>query len=241
MRKIFVLILLLATTTTFAQMKIRPGVIAGFEISNMEIKVPNDLGEFRYDESLSPKGGYKFGLLGEYMFFSDTDSRVGIEVGGVWSQRGFKYKETYSYDDVRVFVKGTDRINYLMVPVNLKGGFGANDWYWDIFAGFYVGGALNGKRNVEFHYIGPEIDERVAENRHLKFGRKYDYNKYDFGWQIGTGIEYKGIFARLQVDLGRRNLTATSMLSQILGDLLHDDLGMRNLNVGLSVGYLIGR
>ena len=223
MRKLFITMVAIATVVTSASAEsgqFRVGATVGLELSNMLAKDKDET----YSKDFKSKAGLKIGVVAEYSF-SDYFA-LAPELAFV--QRGYKEKESETYDGIKYEATEKVNVNYLQIPINAVGRYAINDDFSVFgFAGPYFAFALSGKSSWEAKGGG----ESESGDEKLKIGsnkEEDDMKAFDFGLNFGVGAEYMGIFLKVQYNLGLGNLS------------LYTDNGYKinNRNFGISVGYM---
>jgi len=215
-------------TSAFAQ-EFRVGATAGMEFSKISF-----LEDGVYEDNsdvMKSKAGIKIGVIGECSF----NDYIALAPELAFVQRGYKWESGDSDEWTKLKIN----INYLQIPINVKGIYPISDDFKIFgFTGYYVGFALSGKRSWKHQYKG----EKETDSEKLKFGSKGsnenassdedyfgdDYKRLDFGLNFGVGAEFKGFFLKTQYNLGLKNLIPVP------------EIGERetNRNFGISVGYM---
>ncbi|MDR2962468.1 MAG: PorT family protein [Bacteroidales bacterium] len=202
----------------------RVGATAGMELSNWHTK---NIEDFNY-EDFKLKAGLKLGAIGEYAF----NQYVALSPELVFTQRGYRVSDrrtTFgtSYDYTR-----TATVNYLQLPLNLVFNIPINaDCKFIALAGGYGAFAFSGtlrKKAVAYDYVGGEQTSKQKEEITIGSSAENDLRAWDFGLNVGAGIEYLNAFAKLQYNFGLSNLAPKS----------ENNATITNGNIGISVGYL---
>ena len=179
------LLLLIVTTQTFAQVKF--GVKAGLNLSNMTQKDDTHT----YSNNYKMKTGFHFGVTAEF----PISESFSFEPGMLYSSKGYTEKET----DYKV----TAGVNYLEIPMNAIYKINLGGTMMLISAGPYLGFALSGK------YKGTERGHDFDESINIGNNEDTDDIKaLDYGLNIGVGAEIKQITIGLQYGLGLANISS---------------------------------
>ncbi|MDR2628094.1 MAG: PorT family protein [Dysgonamonadaceae bacterium] len=221
MKKIFLTIAAVVAMAVCAQAQIKVGGTLGLNLAN---QVRSNGSQSETGDS---KAGLKLGVLGEYQINDYLSAQAGL----VFSQKGVASKESDSYPNYTLESEEKTTLNYLQIPINAVGRYKIND---DItvsaLAGPYLAFALSGKEVWESSgTVDGQPDPSVSESgdAKIKFGSdRNQWNGFDFGLTLGAGVEYKGVFLRLEYDWG---------LSNLLND--SGDISQKNRNFGISAGY----
>lgn len=169
-RYIFIIIILLITTSGYAQFGIRGGVNMANELHSFSQEAVSAAFQ---GENLT---GYQAGLVYE---FNPRKSGLGFEIGALLSQKGGIFRMD-SADIVQSFIKGYREINYVEVPMNirLRLNFGGVLGLYGT-AGVYGAYALKGKTVFE-----SDIATLIQEDTFDSF-----MNRIDYGYSYGGGVE----------------------------------------------------
>lgn len=200
----------------------RFGVTTGVNISNQKKEF---LG---FEAPSDAKAGFKLGVVGEYylsdMFFLAPELQFSMKGSSMESfDMGSDYDNDYDYwgledESSSDSEKAKETINYLQLPINVGIKYNINnDLNISAFTGPYFAVALGGKTK-----IGDEKED-------FNFGSSIEDNskRFDFGWNIGAGIEFKSVFFKINYELGLSNLSPISDFGKV-----------KNRNFALSVGYM---
>ncbi len=170
-RNLFILLLLLISSTSFAQLGIRAGV----NIADQKFSFSNEsVHSMLEGNSLT---GFNLGLVYQ---LNPQKSGVGFETGLILTQKG----GTFAFDKDNVkesIIKGYNELNYLELPINLRlklnlGGvvsvFGTG--------GVYGAYALQGKTIFE-DALGDIVHAESFEDA---------MERLDYGYSFGGGVEF---------------------------------------------------
>lgn len=189
----------------------RFGVTTGVNISNQKKEV---LG---FEAPSDAKAGFKLGVVGEYylsdMFFLAPELQFSMK----GSSMDILEFDLFDFDNNNK-IKAKDNLNYLQLPINVGIKYNINnDLNISAFTGPYFAVALGGTVK--------EGDEKED----IKFGNTVEdnYKRFDFGWNIGAGVEFKSVFFKINYELGLSNLSPISDFGKV-----------KNRNFALSVGYM---
>jgi hypothetical protein len=144
-------------------------------------------------------------------------------------QKGFQVEETYSDPGVGTVTEKFEVIlNYIEIPVMLKGGVPFGPARFDVLAGPSIGYALNGK--IKFTETANGMTE--SDSQDIDFGED-DFARTDFSVQFGAAFslalgESATLFADARYILGLTNLNTSP----------DDDITANNRGVALTVGAL---
>jgi len=212
--------LVLFTTFSFAQ-TFNLGVKAGVNLSTTAFSTtyPN------YAVDPQNRTGFQVGVVEDINFQHFT-----IQPGLFFITKGGKFTDEYSisdnYQSYSYHTTGTDKFNYLELPVNVLYKVQASSLA-KIYAGGgpYAGYALSG--SVISQLTGSQT---TNYNESLAFGSdhtKDEYKLFDYGVNFIAGVEIKKHYTiDLNYSLGLRNIAWTT------------EDNIKNRSLGLSVGYL---
>ena len=221
MKKAFInsslMLLLLITTQTFAQIKF--GVKAGLNLSNMLAK-DNDQ---TYSENFKMKPGFHVGATVEFPIVK----RFSFEAGLLLATKGTKMNEKETFGNETSELKGKINLFYLDIPLTAKVTFDIGSA--KIYGAFgpYLGIGLKGKSKIEITAMG----ETETDNETIKFGSGDDQVKrLDYGLTAGAGVEINSAQIGISYGLGLANLNNNT------------DNGAKTQNrvLEISVGYKFG-
>jgi hypothetical protein len=164
------------------------------------------------------KIGFLFGFLGEYRF----NKYLGLQMELLYSPKGLKVKATESGVTVKVW----ESINYLEIPLLIKGSIPAGPVVIYGNIGPYLGIGLTAK-------IGSDPDTGDFEDPKFEEG---GLSRIDFGLCFGAGVGFKIKRSLLFLDL-RYGLGLTDV-----NDIADADKGDNykkncNRNFGIAIGY----
>ncbi|NDP21793.1 MAG: PorT family protein [Paludibacter sp.] len=168
-----ILLLLLCTTTVYAQLGIKAGINLANEIKSF---AQQDIQDGFSSKNLT---GYQIGLIYQAM---PKKSGLGVEISALLSQKGSTFSDSVS--TTNFLREGYTELNYLEVPFNLRyrltlGFIGIYG-----FGGIYGGYALNGKT----------VDETANTTENEPFASFMD--RVDYGLNFGAGLE---LFNKIQL------------------------------------------
>lgn len=147
--------------------------------------------------------GINLGLISEFTL----SNNLFLQPGLLFSTKGSKFE----------LLDLTYNTNNLEVPINFLYKFGTGSTKFFGYAGPYIGYALSGKGKMG------------TDSGDLTFtGNDKDLNAFDFGLNIGIGVEVSNFQISTQYGLGLTNLAPT------------DNGTMKNKVFGVSVAYLFG-
>jgi hypothetical protein len=170
------------------------------------------------------------GLLGSLLLEYRINEGFAFQPEVSWVQRGWKNTTVLSIPFV-----GTneliyqEQINYLEIPVLLKGGFAVGNMRLDILAGPSFAWAMSGQRKVTNKFTngaGQTTEDKTTEE--IDFDQ--DFEKADFGLQGGAMVSVKTGSVRLFAD--GRYLYGIKDLSK------GDNVDVTSKGVVLSVGVI---
>lgn len=203
MKKILTLALTLFCMTTVAQNRPTFIIQGGYQGANL-----------RNDERAKMTDGFRVGVAIDYAFVTSDTYQLSLQTGLNYSIKGF-WTETQK--DKRFSV----RLHYLDLPILLNSRFKLSETVNAFFnVGPYLAYGLSGKITV-----GGKTDEQnfFSKNRHEAFG----FYPFDFGAQVGAGIEINRIMFGIGTQYG---------LTKLVRDEIENDQ-LKNISFYLSVGY----
>jgi hypothetical protein len=156
------------------------GVRAGLNVSNMLLKSDENTADTK------AKVGFQIGGTAEF----EITEMFSFETGLFLSTMGYKYDGLmgdYTTNLLYLNVPLTGKARYELDNINLYGLFGP-----------YIGLGLSGK------YKNDDDSEDVKWGS----GDSDTFKRFDFGWIIGAGVEYKAFLAGLSYNLGLANIAA---------------------------------
>lgn len=186
------------------------GVKAGMNISNFS-------GDF---EDTKAKIGFNAGVTLDFALTNDLYLLTGLE----FTSKGAKVNE-----DTNLKMN----LSYLQLPVHA--GYKltvANGTRIVFHAGPYIAYAADGKWKVKGveDSVGVFGDEAEAAGLKMK--------RFDFGLGFGVGAEFGQFNAGLNCDFGLVNIADFGMIDlEDLGKLDASSVSVKNMNVGISLGY----
>lgn len=174
MKKIYVLVIALAISSSIIAQKTKFGPIVGVNFSTVDTRT--DVGQ-------KMTTGYHAGGIIEGNFGS---SKFGAQICLLYSTKGYQFDDTYS----GVKVNTTATLSYIELPYYFTYSFGNDNFKVMPMVGFYSGYALSGKVKSE----GSGNGVKVSETQDLKIGSKKtdDINAFDVGLNFGICSEIKG-------------------------------------------------
>lgn len=216
------LLLLFITTTVALQAQFHLGLRGGVLSSSANYS------ETTAGQAIKNRTGFLGSLLLEYRI--NNGFAVQPEVS--WVQRGWKNSTVFSIpflgSNETIY---QENINYVEIPVMLKGGFGVGPVRLDVLAGPSFAWAVSGQRKITNKFTNSNnqtTEDSATED--LDFDQ--DFEKADFGVQGGAVVSVKMGVGQLFID--GRYLYGLKDLSK------GDDVKVTSKGVALSVGVLFG-
>lgn len=128
-----------------------------------------------------------------------------LETALLFNTRGYRFTEDKTALDQRINYDHYVNLSYLDFPVNFKARYSFD--YFSIYAstGPYLGIGLFGKEKE-----GPTLDdEREKDVREIIWGDKTgdDFKRYDYGIQLGTGVEFGQFSIGANYSFGLANIS----------------------------------
>jgi len=191
---------------------------------------------FDTDENQGPRAGLQISLSGQY----PVTKKIGIRADLSFVQKGDQVKDPDS-DYSKKF-----RVNYgefFAGPViNLGSAY--------VFAGPYFATALSGEESTNYSDgTSRTIDIFNTETAVLLGGYSDMLNKFDAGLNIGLGYEINNFTLEVKGGLGLSNFYNTESdwyeTQKFLGvyrvddEPIENDVRVKNIHVGLTIGYRI--
>jgi hypothetical protein len=172
-KQAIILILLVFTSTIYAQLGIKAGVNMASEIKSFN---QQDIQQGFNSKNLT---GYQIGLVYQAM---PKNSGLGVEIGALLSQKGSTFSDSTNLTNS--FREGYTELNYLEVPFNLRYRLTLGFVGLYGFGGIYGGYALSKKT----------VDETADATENETFASKID--RLDYGVNFGAGVE---LFKKIQL------------------------------------------
>jgi hypothetical protein len=199
------LIILVFTSTLYAQIGIKAGVNMANQIKSLSSQ---DIVDGFNRENLT---GYQVGLVYQ---LNPRKSGIGAEIAVLVSQKGFSFSDSLSTENS--IARGYQELNYLEVPLNLRykiklGFLGVYG-----YAGGYAGYALNGRNVTE------------TEDTSADIGFKDLMDRADYGYNLGLGLEF---FNKIQFGV---NLSQGLKDSNFTDDSTENTTINRAFSIGLT-------
>ena len=200
MKSALVICMMFTVTNMHAQIKIGP--TAGLNLSTMTLK--------SMGLSLDPKTivGFNVGVISEF----NLKGNLFLQPALLFSAKGSKYSVLEE--------EMTITPSFIEIPVNAMYKFGSGSTKFFLNAGPYFGLAIGGKT------------KSGGESADIKFGsgESNDMKRFDFGLNLGAGIEIKNFLISAHYGLGLANLAPVTT----------DDTEVKIRVIGISISYLLG-
>ena len=203
-----------------AQISVAPEV--GLNLANMKSEINGQQNPF----DLKMKPGLKAGAV----VHIPVAKGFFVQPGIFFSMKGTKTEYSESFMGQTASYKGSYKLNYLEIPVNLGYEYAIGK-AGSVFvtAGPYLGYALSGKTVTETSLNGSSIG---TTDEKIKFGsdeNEDDMKAMDFGLNFSAGYKLPmGLFIRAQYGLGLANLSNV------------DNTTLKNNVLSFSLGYAFG-
>jgi hypothetical protein len=198
----FVLTICLMLTVTDMQAQVRFGPTFGLNLSTMTAK--------SMGISLDPKTlvGFHVGVISEF----NLAGKLFLQPAFLYSTKGSKYSVMES--------EATISPAFIEIPVNVVYKFDSGSMKFFLEAGPYFAYGIGGKEKSD------------NETTDIKFGsgESNDLKPFDFGLNLGAGVEIKNFFISAHYELGIANLAPVTT----------DNTEMKISVIGFSIGYLLG-
>ena len=249
MKKLFVLVTVVIFAFNMNAQNFGIGVRAGYESSSY-------IRNFKKLDGSKFAKGYNLGIVGE-LNFGGINGRLDLDL----IQLGSDFYNEVEINGIEYISDHQTDVNYFQICVAAKKEWGAAY----AFGGPYVGFALKNVTNGEMIYgdsIG--VIEDYDNFKNIDGSDNDFYNKLDFGFYCGAGLNIKGVFVELNGGLGLMNFlneNSDTYLDYVDRAMeINDDgldardenfrytMGSRavenpsqfNLFFGISAGYLFG-
>lgn len=216
-----------------AQLNFSPEV--GVNLANMH--------ERTYDmngDKVNENGGLKIGVKAGVNADIWLGNRVSLQPGLFYSIKGAKFDDDAAYGTITEKYENNITLHYFEIPVNLQYYFNdPSEGRFFVGVGPYLGVAFSGKNkyHTETNNGGSTMTMDTVQKYH--FGDDYndnDLRRFDFGAAVNVGYLLRsGIFFRGMYQQGITNLMPHG--NRPAG---WDDLAMRNTNITISIGYMLG-
>lgn len=253
MKKLFVFAI--ATMFAFSMSAQKFGVKAGMNMSGYTVN-------FYTPDGAKMGMGFNAGLVGEM----PVNDMMSLRADLTFSQLGSAYDsrdesaESWGMRDFYEF-DSKSKVNYLNIAVSPKFNFGPAYAFVGPYFAYAISAPSTGKitpvegdvqewtvnifdePSTTFDYTKPLSDDNNQ-------GGSGDlFNKMDFGFNLGLGANFSGVFVEANVGLGLMNYyntdskyydQTTFATKDDMKVALTDKASQKNLFFGLSVGYLLG-
>jgi len=220
-KKVFLVLLVVVLTASYAQAQFSFGARAGFNLTNAFTKYDGKKAEGDMKPKYKP--GFQIGVVGEYAI-SDI---FAIQPGILYATQGYKMSTLGTHPTMGKFEsKITANINYLQIPVNAQYKVGLDGSALLLQAGPYFGFAFGAKSKSETTING----DTEKNEYNLKFGSKEDeINRLDFGLGLGIGLQLNAIQIGLGYKFGLANLSNV------------DKSSITNRGLAITATYFFGK
>jgi hypothetical protein len=176
------------------------------------------------------KSNYKVGFVFGAAFEIGINDHFAVQPELLFQQKGFVWKGDINNESL----KASFSLNYLELPLLLKGKFGI----FHVNVGPSIGYAIGGNYKSEYTTSQGDTDKQSGK---VKFGEEpnnnsddvvYFNNALDLGVQIGSGIKAGPVVIDLRFGLGLSNLFDED-------DGVDFDMKSKNRSIQLTVGFPI--
>jgi len=215
MKKILLIICLVAVSAGVSAQSVSFGVKAGMNLSTLRVS-PSDP-----SYTTSDKTGYHFGVVADVGF-----QEFSLQPGLFYITKGQKftgqYISFYLEDQQSILEKGTVRLDYIELPLNLLYNLKVTpDVKLYFGAGGYLGYGLSGKvRGTISGDISGTFEKNISFN-----GNQNDYKNPDYGLNFIVGERLKHFSIDVNYSLGLANITP------------NQGANVKNSAAGISIGY----
>lgn len=200
----------------------RMGIKGGLNFSKIAYK--------QFSENLSASFCTNTGFhIGPFYEIAISDY-FSLESALLLNSKGFRYGEDRTALEEKINYDHDVNLYYLDLPINLKGRYSFD--YFSVFVstGPYVGVGLFGKEKQ-----GPTLNEQREEDvREIVWGDDplSDFKRYDYGIQLGTGIEAGQLSLGVNYNYGLANISPDKI----------NGLKINNRVINVSLAYtLLGK
>ncbi len=221
-KRTIVLVLSVLATINSVEAQVRPGVKAGYNLSNVFAKDAKTGDKYSYNM----KSGFQFGAFVDY----SLGERLSIQPGAQFATQGFVDKYTDNGSFIRKF-----SLYYLQIPVNVqyKLPLGGIDMVFQ--AGPYFGYGLSGRQKVWKNDVKQELSD---ERKKISIGGNSSdnlQNAIDYGIGAAVGIEFVNIQFLVGYNVGLHDLT----FKKSTGKAYNND--MKNNGLTFTAAYVFGK
>jgi hypothetical protein len=192
-------LVVLLTTSILASAQMKSGYRFGINLTTMTINSNVPVSEMRRPMGIHFGGNYDISLSRNFSLL----------YGFVFTSKGANYK----LDNVDISLAPT----YVEIPINLNYNIGSRSTKLSLYAGPYSSFTIGGYKLVS-----------GGEYTYLKFGRgqNKDLRIFDFGFNFGVGIVFRGYLISAQIGQGLTNVSPSNNST------------IRNNVIGISISSL---
>ncbi len=142
--------------------------------------------------------GFRGGVAVDWTFLNLGVTQLSVQPGVYFSMKGAKLA---SLDVNKKPVDLIRQLNYIDVPVLLNARFGLAD-HTNVFvnAGPYVAFGINGKTKL----AKPDKEKSISD---IDLFKDKVYNRFDWGMQVGAGVEFNRFMVGVGYQLGLQDLS----------------------------------
>jgi Outer membrane protein beta-barrel domain len=200
MKSVLVICMLFTVANIEAQVKLGP--TAGLNLSTMTLK--------SMGLSLDPKTvvGFNVGVISEFKL----SGNLYLQPALLFTTKGSKFSVL---DQEMTITPG-----FIEIPVNAVYKFGTGSTKFFLDAGPYFGFGISGKTDAS----GEKTDIKYGS------GESDDLKGFDFGLNIGAGVEINRFLVSVHYELGLANLSPVTT----------DNTESKTRVIGISLAYLMG-
>ncbi len=223
-------------TAANAQISIAPE--AGINLANMHFKYKDIV----TGNDVKPTNDLKIGVKVGANVNIPIGERIVVQPGLFYSIKGTKQESTDNLGTITETTKDNITLHYIDVPVNIQYMFNdPSEGRFFVGIGPYLGVAFAGHDLKSRTFSGTGAPANNEIDTALHFGNDYNTNnfsRFDFGGQVNAGYLLRsGIFFRGMYQQGIINLIPQGNQNALVAAT---DQRMRNSNITISVGYMIG-
>lgn len=214
--KVGIITMILLSTSVYGQ---RLGIKAGLNLAEMSVKDDSE----NYSEEYTIKAGYNVGLILEL----PVTEMLRFETGLNLNSKGYKFERVQLISNRQIIVKEKVHLDYLDLPINIKAIHYGNGIDLYGVAGVYVGLGLSGNFDRQVDVAG----NFSGEHRKINWGTSEtdDLKRFDFGLNLGAGIERNNLMVGANYGIGLVNITPVSV----------NGSKVSNRVLSISIGYII--
>lgn len=216
MKKLFLVVAIVATVCGAQAQEFSWGVRAGLNIPNVSEKIKGEDGDWSSD--YKSRVGFHVGVVADW----GLTEAFYIQPGLYFTTKGAK--ADYDGDTEKI------NLNYLQLPIlaSYRFNLGQGDTKLHVNVGPYFALGVSGKIKFEEDGDSYKIDAFGTADEDSD-EEKGGLKRFDSGLSFGAGVSVKKFYVGLNYELGLVNIADK--------DAFGDDYKLRNRNFNISVGY----